>query len=166
MADLIAIMNRGVIEQLGPPQEIYDRPVSMFVADFVGSPPMNLIPVTGKLAKGAKAIEVSGARVAIPETREDAISGDLVLGARPEHIRFDDKSKFRGEVFGTEYLGTTQIVTVTTVQGQIKARLPARDNVKAGEHVGLRFMGERLSLFDKATGRAVRSALHDGGARG
>jgi multiple sugar transport system ATP-binding protein len=166
MADLIAIMNRGVIEQLGPPQEIYDRPASMYVADFVGSPPMNLIPVSGKLAKGAKAIEISGARVTIPETREDAISGELVIGARPEHIRFDDKSKFRGEVFGTEYLGTTQIVTVTTLQGQVKARLPAHQNVKAGEAVGLNFMGGRLSLFDKATGRTIRSVLHDGGGRG
>ena len=166
MADLIAIMNRGIIEQLGPPQEIYDRPATMFVADFVGSPPMNFIQVAGKLAKGTKAIEVSGARVTIPETRENATSGELVIGARPEHIRFDDKSKFRGEVFGTEYLGTTQIVTVTTLQGRIKARLPARQTVRTGGSIGLSFMGERLSLFDKVTGRAIRSALHDGGAHG
>ncbi len=166
LADLIAIMKHGVIEQLGPPQEIYDQPATMFVADFVGSPPMNLIPVVGKLAKGARTIEVSGTRVAIPQTREDATSGELVIGARPEHIRFDDKSKFRGEVFGAEYLGTTQIVTVTTSQGRIKARLPARENVRAGETIGLSFMGERLSLFDKASGRAIRSALHDGGTRG
>ena len=89
-----------------------------------------------------------------------------MLGARPEHIHFDDASTFRGEVFGTEYLGTTQIVTVKIAQGQVKARIPANLKVTAGEQVGLSFMGERLSLFDKATGAAIRTALHEGGSHG
>src|SRR5882724_11572739 len=67
MADYIAIMNRGVVEQLGTPKAIYDRPATMHVAEFVGSPAMNLIPVPVSLAKGAKAIEISGARIEIPE---------------------------------------------------------------------------------------------------
>jgi multiple sugar transport system ATP-binding protein len=166
MADGIAVMNRGAVEQIGPPQEIYDRPASMFVADFIGSPAMNFIPVAGKLAKGAKAISIAGTRIAVPETREDAASDDLVLGARPEHIRFDDASAYRGEVFGAEYLGTTQIVTVKTEQGQVKARLPASIVVKAGETVGLSFLGHRLSLFDKGSGRAIRTVLHDGAGHG
>jgi multiple sugar transport system ATP-binding protein len=166
MADYIAIMNHGVIEQLGTPQSIYDRPETMYVAEFVGSPAMNLIHVQGKLAKGAKSIEISGARVAIPETREAALNGSFVLGARPEHIRLDDKSKFRGEIFSAEYLGTTQIVTVDIGQGKLKARIPANTPVRVGEHVGLTFMGDKLSVFDKASGHAIRSALHDGVANG
>jgi multiple sugar transport system ATP-binding protein len=166
MADGIAVMNRGIVEQIGPPQEIYDRPATMFVADFIGSPAMNFIPVTGKLAKGARAISVAGARIAVPETHEDAAGDDIILGARPEHIRFDDSSAYRGEVFGAEYLGTTQIVTVKTEQGRVKARLPASVPVNAGEIVGLSFMGERLSLFDKGSGRAIRTALHDGAGHG
>src|SRR3990170_3454684 len=58
MADKIAVMNRGHIEQFAPPQEIYDRPVSMFVADFIGSPPMNFLPVHSALAKGTKNLRV------------------------------------------------------------------------------------------------------------
>jgi multiple sugar transport system ATP-binding protein len=166
MADLIAVMNRGVIEQLGPPQEIYDRPASVFVADFIGSPPMNLIPFTGKVEKGDRTVAVNGATIAIPETREAASSERLVLGARPEHIRFDDGSKLRGEVFGTEYLGTTQIVTVTTDHGQIRARVPSSARVSTGERVGLAFLGERLSLFDQTSGNAVRTALYDGAGHG
>ena len=163
MADYIAIMNRGVIEQLGTPQAIYDRPATTFVAEFVGSPAMNLIAVPASLAKGSTSVEISGARIAIPKTREPALNGHFILGARPEHIYFDDASKFRGEVFGTEYLGTTQIVTVSIAQGQVKARIPASVKVTAGEQVGLSFMGERLSLFDKATGTAIKTALHEGG---
>src|SRR5437763_2860855 len=77
MADLIAIMNRGVTEQLAPPQEIYDRPSTMFVADFIGSPPMNLIPFAGKLAKGANSVAVNGATIPVPEIRDEASSDRL-----------------------------------------------------------------------------------------
>jgi multiple sugar transport system ATP-binding protein len=162
MADLIAIMNNGVVEQLGTPQEIYDRPATMFVADFVGSPAMNLIQVSDRLGKGARALSLSGARIAIPEMREDAPNEALVLGARPEHIRFDDGSAYRGEIFGTEYLGTMQIVTVKTSEGRVKVKVPASIAVSAGERVGLAFLGDRLSLFDQGSGRALRTALHDG----
>jgi multiple sugar transport system ATP-binding protein len=104
--------------------------------------------------------------VSVPEVREDRAEAKIALGVRPEHVRFDDASKLRGSVFGTEYLGTTQIVTVNTEHGQIKARLPADIGVKAGDHVGLRLRSERLSLFDESSGRAIRTALHDGGLRG
>jgi multiple sugar transport system ATP-binding protein len=166
MADHIAVMNQGVVEQLGGPQEIYDRPATLFVADFIGSPSMNLIPFRSKLSKGAKAVKVNGAMIEVPQLREEKPEGELVLGARPEHITFDDNSKFRGEVFGTEYLGTTQIVTVKTSHGQVKARIKANLPMKAGETVGMNFLGERLTLFDKADGKAVRTALYDGANRG
>lgn len=161
MADLIAIMNSGRIEQLGSPQEIYDRPASLFVADFVGSPSMNLIPVTARLGKGANAIRLAEAQIKMPELREDAIAEDLVLGARPEHIRFDDGSRYRGEVFGSEYLGTLQIVTVRVEGTRVKVKVPASLSVRTGEQVGLSFLADRLSLFDKSSGRVLRSALHD-----
>jgi multiple sugar transport system ATP-binding protein len=166
MADHIAVMNHGVIEQLGTPQEIYDRPATLFVADFIGSPAMNLIPFTGQVTPGAKAIDLNGAKVPVPELAEGNGESELVLGARPEHISFDDRSKFRGEVFGTEYLGTMQIVTIKTQHGQVKARVPAHVTMKAGETVGLSFMGDRLSLFERKNGRALKTALHREATRG
>lgn len=166
MADKIAVMNRGVIEQLGPPQEIYDRPTSMFVADFIGSPPMNFLHFRSGLRRGDDEVRVNGAQVAVPEIREDRHEGDLALGVRPEHIRFDDGSRLRGTVFGTEYLGTTQIVTVNTEHGQVKARLPADVGASAGETVGLSLRSERLTIFDKASGRAIKTALSQGAGHG
>ena len=166
MADKIAVMNRGVIEQFATPQQIYDRPVSMFVADFIGSPPMNFLPLRSGLQKGSRSVRVNGATVAVPEIHEERPESELALGVRPEHIRFDDMSPFRGSVFGAEYLGTTQIVTVTTEHGQIKARLPASVRVTSGDTVGLAFRGDRLSLFDKASGRAIASALDGRSAHG
>ncbi len=162
MGDTIAVMNNGVIEQLASPQEIYDRPASVFVADFIGSPPMNFLPFHGALAPGDSSVQVEGAALAVPPVREAVSARDLVLGVRPEHIRFSDASKLRAEVFGTEYLGTNQIVTLNTAGGRIKARLDSELPVRTGEHVGLTFQPDRLSVFDKASGRVLRSALHDG----
>jgi len=161
MADKIAVMNHGVIEQFGTPQEIYDRPASMFVADFIGSPPMNFLKFESGLAKGTREIVVQGAKVAVPEVREDVASGEMALGVRPEHIRFDDNSKLRGAVYGAEYLGTTQIVSVETADGIVKARVPADIPVETGETVGLALNAGRLSLFERASGRAIRTSVHE-----
>jgi multiple sugar transport system ATP-binding protein len=159
-------MNRGVVEQIGAPQEIYDRPATMFVADFIGSPPMNFIRFAGALQRGDCSISLLDARIAVPEVHEDAIGGSLALGVRPEHVTLTDNTPIRGRVFGAEYLGTTQIVTVETEHGQIKARLPARLPVRLGETVGLAFRSERLVVFDETTGRAIGSALYEGGGHG
>ena len=166
MADHIAVMNHGVIEQMGPPQEIYDRPASLFVADFIGSPSMNLISLKGGLSKGTASTSINGAKIAIPVLREDTPGQDIVLGVRPEHVEISDSSALRAEVFGVEYLGTTQIVTLNTGHGQIKARIAANRSVAVGEQVGLSFMARKLSLFDKGSGRVVRSALHEGKSDG
>jgi multiple sugar transport system ATP-binding protein len=166
MADQIAVMNKGRVEQIGSPQEIYDRPASMFVADFIGSPSMNFLRFAGSLRSGDRTISFHDTQIAVPEIREDRANAELALGIRPEHIRFADAASVRGEVFGAEYLGTTQIVTVTTRYGALKARSPARLRFRTGESVGLDFRPDTLSIFDKASGRAIRTALHEGGAHG
>lgn len=166
MADKIAVMNRGVIEQFATPQEIYDQPATMFVADFIGSPPMNFLPFRSGLRSGAVSVRVNGAEIAVPKLAEDMAETELALGVRPEHIRFDDHSRLRGTVFGAEYLGTTQIVTVTTEHGPVKARLPADVPARPGEIVGLSLRPERLSIFDRGSGRALRTALNEGRRHG
>jgi multiple sugar transport system ATP-binding protein len=166
MADRIAVMNRGIVEQIGSPQEIYDRPASMFVAEFIGSPPMNFLPFAGNVRRGDRAVQLRDAIIAVPEIFEDTQSESFALGVRPEHVFFSDDAPIRGRIFGTEYLGTTQIVTVETEAGRIKARLSARLSVRLGETVGLAFQSERLVVFDAKSGRAAQSALYEGGTHG
>src|SRR4029077_6739796 len=83
MSDTIALMNRGVIEQLGTPQDIYDRPVSLFAADFIGSPPISFLPFRGRAAPGDGTVRVDGVDIALPELREGTADTELVLGVRP-----------------------------------------------------------------------------------
>ena len=161
LGDKIAVMSHGVIEQMGTPREIYDRPSSMFVADFIGSPPMNLLRFSDSLEPGRGSVRVGESEVGVPTLREAMSRRDLVLGVRPEHVRLSDAARLRGEVFGTEYLGTTQIVTVTTAHGVVKARLASTIRLSIGDLVGLEFRPERISLFEAGAGRAIRTALHD-----
>ena len=165
MADKIAVMSNGVVEQLASPQEIYDRPASMFVAGFIGSPPMNFLAFHTSLRRGDEAIVIDGDQVRVPALHEDPSPG-LVLGVRPEHVSFSDHSRIRGTVFGVEYLGTTQIVTVNTTRGALKARLSSTVRLRPGENVGLIFRPDTLSLFDQESGRAIRTALHERGSGG
>jgi len=161
MGDKIVVMNNAVVEQFGAPQEIYDKPATMFVADFIGSPSMNFLPFEGRLAPGSDKVFLDGAGIAVPALREGA-EGRLVFGVRPEHIRLTDEGAYRAEVLATEYLGTTQIVTLRARDGELKARISSDQVARVGETVGLSFNGGTITLFDATSTRALRSALNEG----
>jgi multiple sugar transport system ATP-binding protein len=161
MGDKIVVMNHGVVEQFGTPQDIYDWPATMFVAEFIGSPPMNFLAFDGQVAPGADTVSLGETALAVPRQRQGA-GGALVLGVRPEHVHLADDGPIRGEVLATEYLGTTQIVTLDTAHGQIKVRTAASRTVRPGEHTGLSFDARTLTLFDKGSGRALRSEGNEG----
>ena len=156
MADTIAIMNRGVVEQLGAPQDVYDQPAAVFVADFIGAPSMNFIPFAGAFAAGAREVALGAARVAVPAFAQAVSERALLCGVRPEHVRFDATSALRAEVVGTEYLGHSQIVTLTTMVGStLRAKLGVQVPATRGDHVGLAFDARAVSLFDAQTGLAL-----------
>jgi multiple sugar transport system ATP-binding protein len=162
MGDKIVVMNHGVVEQFGTPQEIYDHPATLFVADFIGSPSMNFLRFNGSFRRGDASVALGGVRIGTPELHEEACARNLVLGVRPEHVSLDDSAGYRGRIIATEYLGTTQIVTLDTPHGTVKARIPAADVVRSGDTVGIAFRAETLSLFDEGSGRAMRTAANAG----
>ncbi|MEM9062791.1 MAG: ABC transporter ATP-binding protein [Pseudomonadota bacterium] len=161
MGDKIVVMNHGVIEQFGTPLDIYDKPATMFVADFIGSPSMNFLKFHGSVDQGSTSVELHHQELALPRQHE-AFEGDLVYGVRPEHIRLADAASYRAEILATEYLGTTQIVTLDTRNGPVKARVPSDQPARAGETVGLEFDGATVTLFDNQSGRALKSDLNAG----
>jgi len=166
MADTIAIMNQGVIEQLGAPQEVYDRPASVFVADFIGSPAMNFVPLPGGYTAGVRQLRLGESMLPVPELREDAPGAQLLLGVRPEHVRFSADSPLRAEVLGAEYLGSSQVVTCRLAHGgtTLRARVAPDVPTQRGDQLGLQFDATQLSLFDAASGRALRTVRHDDGS--
>ncbi len=161
MGDKIVVMNHGVIEQFGKPQDVYDKPATMFVAEFIGSPSMNFLRFHGSVERGATSVKLHHQALVVPQMREP-FDGGLAFGVRPEHIRLTDKGAYRGEVKATEYLGTTQIITLKTAHGVIKASAASDAVARVGETVGLEFDGTTVTMFDNQTGRALRSALNEG----
>ena len=162
MADKIAIMNQGIIEQLGAPQEIYDRPATVFVAEFMGSPAMNFIAFESGLAKGSTQVMVGDANLGFPALREAVMMRPLLYGVRPEHVRLDADSAFRAEVLGSEYLGSSQVVTLKTRgNNTVRAKIDVDTLVERGDHVGLSFDAAQITLFDQLSGRAIPSIRDD-----
>jgi multiple sugar transport system ATP-binding protein len=166
MGDKIVVMNHGVIEQFGTPQEIYDRPATLFVAEFIGSPHMNFLRFSGSIVPGQDSVALGDARIAVPRQHAD-VAGAIVLGVRPEHVILNDTGPYRGQVLATEYLGTTQIITLECAHGTVKARVPSSGPIpKVGTAVGLAFNTRTITLFDDTTGKALRSDIHEGAAHG
>ena len=161
MGDKIVVMNHGVIEQIGTPREIYQNPKTMFVADFIGSPPMNLLQLREAPIEEQAGIQFAGPAQELPGLAEGALSKPLVLGVRPEHVCLRDHalSGLRAQIEASEYLGTTQIVTCKTDLGQIRARIPSKIKAVEDENVWLTIDANRISLFDAESGQSVLNRI-------
>ncbi len=160
MGDKIVVMNHGVVEQFGVPQDIYDHPATLFVADFIGSPSMNFLRYDGAVRAGDTTVSLGGVTMRTPEIQTEAAPGPRVFGVRPEHVLLNDDGAYRGKIEACEYLGTTQIVTLSSPNGTLKARVPATQVARVGENVGLHFDPGTISIFDENTGRALRTAAN------
>jgi len=151
MGDRIAVMNDGVLQQVAPPKDIYDHPANMFVAGFIGTPAMNLIPVavSGRMAKGS-ALEIQ-----LP--REPRLN-DGVLGIRPEALHERASSgepTIEVQVDLAEVLGRDQLVYGTVGDDAIVARVGSHVKLNRGQHVRLGVDMQSIHLFDAQTGLAV-----------
>jgi multiple sugar transport system ATP-binding protein len=155
MADRIAVLNDGKLIQMGPPMEIYEKPADLFVAGFIGSPPMNL--VEGVIVMDGGAHFVSGS---ISQKVEFAgrSEGKVVLGVRPEDVLVSDEQvpgAFKGRVYVAEPMGNVQYVTVDVEGLKLLAQVePSREETINSE-VFCSFRGGMTYLFDKDTGRLL-----------
>lgn len=161
MGDKIVVMDQGVVEQFGVPQKIYDWPATKFVAQFIGSPPMNFLDFHGTVGNGMDKVTLDGTEFEVPTLLEGS-QGELTFGIRPEHIRLDGAAPYKGRIVATEYLGTTQIVSLDTPNGPIKARIESHERAKVGELTGLTFDARTVTLFDAESGRALLSEANQG----
>ena len=120
--------------------------------------PMNFLRFEGGFRPGDRSVSLGGTAFATPELLEEAGGRKLALGVRPEHVVISDEGAYRGRIEAVEYLGTTQIVTLSTGHGVLKARTPSDRPARVGDSVGLGFTASTLALFDAGTGRAQEFA--------
>ncbi len=142
----IAVMKGGVLQQLGTPDEIYNRPANTYVATFIGSPTMNLIE--GR-ATVAGQLMVAGAQLSLIAPVNDKKA--ILLGLRPEHIRLSDSATWRGVVNLVEPTGADTYVVVDTPAGKVTVRAAPQTRVRPGDAVGLDIQADHVTWFDQTS---------------
>ncbi|MBB1019540.1 ABC transporter ATP-binding protein [Dietzia maris] len=165
MATKIVVINKGIIEQVGSPLEVYDRPASTFVAKFIGSPPMNLIPATVTSVAGTVRVEGDGFAADLWAGTTAEI--DVLLGVRPEHIRVldhhDPTAALRLPllVSNVEQLGNETIVYGRVADSDICIRGERRNDLRPGDAIEIGLELVHAHLFDSASGRRLEWVADD-----
>ena len=150
LADRLAVINNGIIEQLGTPIEIYNNPTSVFVAGFIGSPQMNFIEGELKNKKlKTQAFEIAGIK--------SDFNGKVILGIRPEHLVQAYNGLIKLNVDLVEKLGSDNLV-----YGEIKGkkdllcyRTPGNEKINSGSKLALNIQENKLYIFNKKTGKRI-----------
>ena len=164
MGQRIAVMNEGLLQQVGTPQKLYDEPINRFVAGFIGSPSMNFIEVTVD-GKDETARLVGPGDWAVPTPLKlRGIAGDiagkkLVAGFRPEHLEIgdagSDSASFQARADVVEYLGHEELLHVSAANQDIVAIVGSEHRVRPGDVIKLTLPLAKLHLFDAETGEAL-----------
>ncbi len=167
MATRIAVINKGVLQQLDTPQNLYDHPNNLFVAGFIGSPAMNFFP--GKLRKDGNKLVVDTGDfvVAIPSKHakpyEAHVDKDVIFGIRPENIHDAefvpsniDSEKVAVKVDVTELMGNEIFLYLVSGKNTFVARVDPRSQLRVGEQASVAFNMDNIHIFDAATEEAIR----------
>ncbi|MBD2113085.1 MULTISPECIES: ATP-binding cassette domain-containing protein [Cyanophyceae] len=151
MGHRIAVMNLGQIQQVATPLELYNRPANRFVAGFIGSPPMNVIPVQ---VQAPFLLVHPEFRLSLPSSWDDRLlpydNREALLGIRPEHLSLalPAPKNIRGHVTHMEALGSETYLTVRTKDLTLLAKIPPDEVVRIGDEVWLAIASEKVHLFD------------------
>jgi ABC-type sugar transport system ATPase subunit len=154
LADRIVILNHGIVEQIGSPEEVYETPASTFVAGFMGAPAMNLLPA--RREEGSVILADGTALVAPPGE-----AGEIWCGIRPEDMEWVPPgappagATVSGTALTVEPLGPDTLVAMTVAGSEISCRLPPRSVRHPGETVTLAIAPARLHLFDRESGKRL-----------
>jgi multiple sugar transport system ATP-binding protein len=166
MGTRIAVMSDGLMQQVGTPKDLYDRPKNRFVAGFIGSPAMNFASL--EIADGR--MKGSGFDFPVPTRFKTAVGGGvrkIVAGFRPEHFELggvDEGLVVRAKADVVEYLGNEELlhVSVTGHDTDVIALVDASNNVRSGDILDLRIPAEKLHLFDADSGDALTAGIATG----
>ena len=154
LGDRIAVMKDGLVQQFGTPAQIYNRPSNRFVAEFIGSPAMNMVDVQ----RSGETLTAHGVDLPITDAQRAALqshgSADLVYGLRPESISFA-ATGLPGTLSMIEPTGPETYATVDTAAGKLTGRVPGVLQASVGDAVHLQWAAEQSHLFDRTSGMRV-----------
>lgn len=153
MANRIVVMNEGIVQQVGPPLELYDRPANVFVAGFIGSPTMNFVDATLAGENGTTAITSDGTHIPIAAgLGQNGLA--VTLGLRPEHLQISDAG-FPATIEVIEPLGMTTQLTVSALGTSLTVMVLERLPLAPGQRIRLSAAPLLVHVFDKASGQRL-----------
>lgn len=159
MADRVAVMDAGKLQQFGSPEELYDNPSNTFVAGFIGSPPMNLIEASLIERDNTLLLDMGPTSLTLEDKmykliKELKVRGEVIMGIRPEDIEISDEG-IEGEVYITEPTGKDLLIDVK-LGGNLKIKVlsSSRYNLRMGDKVKLKINQDKLHIFKK-NGEAI-----------
>ena len=144
LADRVVVMNNGKIQQIGSPKEIYNRPFNTFVASFIGSPPMNLVPISIR-NKTSISQDLKFSKINIKD-------GKYTLGFRAEDASIEKTGNFTGPIYSIELLGDSTIVTLNIKNNLLHIKTSNNFSSKIGEIVSVKIPNSLCHFFDSKTG--------------
>ncbi len=163
LADRIVVMKDGHIEQVGTPMKVFNHPVNTFVASFIGSPPMNLLPAT---ITGADVVFADGKSLPVPTRLADRVRDgqEVIFGLRPDDLtpvghgiaESGDSARLTLDVTLSELLGTETILYTSIAGQEAQGKMFGAREVAPGETLEFDVAMDRAHLFDAATGKSVR----------
>ncbi|MCG3190539.1 MAG: sn-glycerol-3-phosphate import ATP-binding protein UgpC [Burkholderiaceae bacterium] len=157
MGDRIVVMREGHIEQIGSPLQLYDHPANLFVAGFIGSPAMNLLPGTLR-RNGSGSVEVEladGTRLPAPRSATGADGQRVVFGTRPEHLALANGSGIAAEVAVVEPTGADTFVSCRHHGAELAVVFRERHQFSPGSTIHLQPDLAHAHVFDADSGRAL-----------
>jgi multiple sugar transport system ATP-binding protein len=156
MGDRVAVLDHGRIVQVGTPYEIYNRPKNTFVATFVGSPAMNLLPA--RLTDGRMVIVPERLELTLEPAVLDRLkgrSGEVTVGVRSEDVEVRPGLPLEAQVYGVENHGVEKIVTLKACDFLLRATVPARTELSVDRGSTFAFNQAKLKFFDPASGSII-----------
>jgi ABC-type sugar transport system ATPase subunit len=154
MADRIAVIHLGKLQAFDPPEELYDRPRTLFVAGFIGNPPMNFFNVELSESEGEFIASAQDIRLKVPKARGEkaaAYPGRVIMGIRPEDITISPDGDLNGEIFVVEPMGREDLIDVRIGEHSLLLMADSSANHKIGEQVQVSFKMEQVQFFNPQT---------------
>ena len=151
LADRVVVMNNGKIQQVAPPQEIYNNPLNTFVASFIGNPAMNLVDIN------LKNQNITNNELQISKIKMK--DGKYILGFRAEDARIEENGNFSGSIYSIEHLGDVTLVTFKLKNNLIHVKASNNFRANIGDYISVKIPIEKCHLFDFKNGKRLNLIL-------
>ncbi len=155
MGHRLAVMNKGEVVQLDPPEKVFNEPSNRFVAEFIGSPPMNFLDVTVVEENCQKILKSDAFDLVLPKSWDSISESEAILGFRPHDAQLVAEGGVAGRVTVVETLGAEKLVYLKVGKNSLSILVPAAEKIRSGDHLRFDLNKDSLHLFNRADEKRI-----------